>query len=168
MEEGALFLFQLSVDGGRSWSRSVPLTMDIGALKRWNRDSRDNEEDWFTPKSFFVNDVSLVGDYVGDARVNHIWGFKASENLWFNGRRELNFGDIKHHVADDGQNYGKVWYEMRDIGGRSGKNDTVLFNHSLGNDGPGPNVYAVLYDYQIEQNDLEDYVLLLEVGKDIL
>ena len=50
---------------------------------------------------------------------------------------------------------------MRDIGGDPGKNDTVLFNHGLGEDGPGPNIYAILYDCQIEQNDLEDHVVLL-------
>lgn len=57
---------------------------------------------------------------------------------------------------------------MRDIGGKPGKNDTVLLNHVKGQDGQGPNVYAVLYDYQIEQNDLEDGVVLLQVGTGIV
>ena len=151
--------FHLSADGGQSWSRLLYLYSDSNqyAVSYIFREYTDLLGDpradshpgfsfiYFT-HDFFDTDISSVGDDLGRPGINHIWGFKESENLWFNGSRKLSFGDIKHHVKN-GQKYGKVWYEMRDIGGKPGKNDTVLLNHGLGQGGLGPNVYAVLYDY---------------------
>lgn len=111
---------------------------------------------------------ALLGEDLGRPGIDHIWGFKESENLWFDGSRKLTFGDIKHHVTSDGRKFGKVWYAMRDIGGKPGRNDTVLFNNVNAENGRNENVYAVLYDYQIEKNDLEDDVFLQKVGIDVL
>ena len=71
-------------------------------------------------------------------------------------------------MRPDGTKQGKVWYEMREVGGLPGKNETVLLNHVKGENGPGPNLYAILYDYTIQPDDLADGVTLLPLGYDLL
>ena len=110
----------------------------------------------------------MAGENVADTPVNHIWGFGQSENLWFGGSRKLSFGNLQNHVRADGAKQGKAWYELREVGGLPGKNDTVLLNHVDGERGHGPNLYAVLYDYTIQKDDVADDILLLPLGTDVL
>ena len=50
---------------------------------------------------------------------------------------------------------------MQNRGGEdAGKNDTVLYNHPGKHAGPGANMYAILYDYEIQADDAPGITLI--------
>lgn len=154
MGENAYFMFHLSFDGGHSWSRAMLFTMDTNPWRRWVKKWGLDENDWQGRKPFFDDDISNLGDTYQHPNVNHIWGFAESENLWFGGSRKLSVGE--QHA---------VWYGMRDVGGDPNVKDTVLFNHQQAEEGGGPNIFAVLYDYTIQSDDLLGDIPLLPLGE---
>ena len=173
--------FHLSIDGGESWSRLLYYYSDAnryltslsfreftGIIPDWQAHSHPRFSFIYIDHEFFDHYVGMAGENVADTPVNHIWGFGQSENLWFGGSRKLSFGNLQNHVRADGTKQGKVWYELREVGGLPGKNDTVLLNHVDGETGHGPNLYAVLYDYTIQKDDVADDILLLPLGTDVL
>ena len=165
MENLGVFMFHLSFDGGASYSRALPMTLDENGFNAWlTRWNLQNDPDWKTARSFYDGDVSGLGANLADARVNHIWGFEASKNYaFFDGERKLNL-----YTASDVGRFKPVWWALRDIGGKSGVNDTVLFNHEDAEDGPGNNIYAILYDYSIETDDVANNIRLIPIHEEIV
>ena len=173
--------FHLSIDGGESWSRLLYYYSDAnryltslsfreftGIIPDWQAHSHPRFSFIYTDHEFFDHYVGMAGENVADTPVNHIWGFGEFENLWFGGSRKLSSGNLKNFVSADGTKKFVVWYEMRDVGGLPGRNDTVLLNHAFGEKGNGPNVYAVLYDYTIQQDDVVDDIVLAPFGSVLL
>ena len=120
--EGGLFMFQLSVDGGRSWSRQLPFTIDLNGLSKWRKRWDIKDHHLADRDSFFDTDIRRDRRQDRPRRgLNHIgrWGsvnismsggsFATSENLWFGGHRTLDTGEHQ-----------RVWWELRDLGKPAG------------------------------------------------
>ena len=103
------------------------------------------------PKSFFTTDISGPGSNIADPTVEHIWGWQESERIWFaDGGRKLTLGGASGTIHARMENVGGFGA----LGGSAGqRNDTVL------QDGSGA-IYAVIYDYTIQQDDLADGLTL--------
>ena len=148
---GGIIGFHLSVDGGQSWSRLLKWVYgyEIFNLHFGQRDISvrpDNPQ-----QSFFTTDISGPGRNIADTTVEHIWGWQQSERIWFSeGGRKLTLGGASGTIHARMENVGGLGA----LGGSFGqRDDTVLHDGSGG-------IYAVIYDYTIQQDDLADGLTL--------